>query len=77
MSDAIQEGEIGITLESQEKLPEGTILKYSLRILVWKGTRIPIWEKKGTTIPENATEISFNFVLKLEVFWAFVSHPQV
>lgn len=32
--DAIQEDEIAITLETQENLPEGTVLKYSLGILV-------------------------------------------
>lgn len=32
--DAIQEDEIAITLENQENLPEGTVLKYSLGILV-------------------------------------------
>lgn len=47
VSDAIQEDAIRITLENQEKLPEVTTLKHSLRILVWKGTKVPIWEKKG------------------------------
>ena len=32
--DAIQEDEIAITLENQENLSEGTVLKYSLGILV-------------------------------------------
>lgn len=76
--DAIQEDEIAITLENQENLPEGNVLNYSLGILVWKGTRVSVLGgKKGNTIPENAIEISFHFVLKLQVFWAIVSQPQV
>lgn len=46
--DAVQEDEITVTLENQENFPEGTVLKYRLGILVWKGTRISVWEIKGT-----------------------------
>lgn len=46
--DAIQD-EIAIALENQDNLPEGKVLKYSLGILVWKGTRVSVLgEKKGT-----------------------------